>query len=248
MRHPALAPGPVAIAHRGGSLEAEENTLEAFQYAAGLGFRDIETDVHATRDGVAVIHHDPTLERMTGDRRAIAEMDWAELARVRTHGGAAIPRVEEALAAFPEVRFIFELKAKRSAAALAPLVAGELDRVAVGAFAPEHTGDARARLGEGLLWSPGRPGVLGLWLQGWGLPLPRPSFRVMHVPPVFRGVPVVTPRLVRAAARHGVAVQVWTVDEPGEMARLYDMGVHAVMTDRPSVLREVMRARGAWDA
>ena len=78
------------------------------------------------------------------------------------------------------------------------------------------------------------------------MPLGRPAFRVMHVPPVFRGIPVVTPRLVRAAARHGVAVQVWTVDEAAEMARLLDMGVHAVMTDRPSVLREVMRARGAW--
>jgi glycerophosphoryl diester phosphodiesterase len=236
----------VAIAHRGGSLEAEENTLEAFEYAVGLGFRDIETDVHATRDGVAVIHHDATLTRMTGDGRAIAEMDWAEVARVRTHGGAAIPRVEEALGAFPDVRFIFELKARASAAALAPLVRGHMERVAVGAFAPEHTAEARARLGDGLLWSPGRPGVLGLWLQGWGLPLGRPAFRVMHVPPVFRGIPVVTPRLVRAAARHGVAVQVWTVDEAGEMERLYDMGVHAVMTDRPSVLREVMRRRGAW--
>jgi glycerophosphoryl diester phosphodiesterase len=70
----------------------------------------------------------------------------------------------------------------------------------------------------------------------------------MHVPPAFRGIPVVTPRLVRAAARHGVAVQVWTVDEAAEMERLLDMGVHAVMTDRPSVLREVMRARGAWGA
>ena len=155
--------------------------------------------------------------------------------------------MEEALAAFPDVRFIFELKAKGSAAVLAPLVRDHMERVAVGAFAPEHTAEARARLGERLLWSPGRPGVLGLWLQGWGLPLGRPAFRVMHVPPVFRGIPVVTPRLVQAAARHGVAVQVWTVDEAAEMARLYDMGVHAVMTDRPSVLREVMRARGAWD-
>jgi glycerophosphoryl diester phosphodiesterase len=121
-------------------------------------------------------------------------------------------------------------------------------RVAVGAFVPEHTAEARARLGDGLLWSPGRPGVLGLWLQGWGLPLPRPGFRVMHVPPAFRGIPVVTRRLMRAARRHGVAVQVWTVDEAAEMERLLDMGVHAVMTDRPSVLRDVMRARGLWAA
>jgi glycerophosphoryl diester phosphodiesterase len=246
--HPALPPGPVAIAHRGGSLEAEENTMEAFARAVGLGYRDIETDVHATRDGVAVIHHDATLARMTGDPRAIAGMDWAELSRVRTHGGAAIPRLDETLAAFPEVRFVLELKAPRSAEALAPVVreAGALDRIAVGAFEPRHTAEARARLGDGLLWSPGRPGVLALWLQGWGLPLPRPAFRVIHVPPAFRGIAVVTPRLVRAAARHGVAVQVWTVDEAAEMERLLDMGVHAVMTDRPTVLREVMRRRGAW--
>jgi glycerophosphoryl diester phosphodiesterase len=246
MSHPALPPGPVAIAHRGGSLEAEENTLEAFAYAVGLGFRDIETDVHTTRDGVAVIHHDATLERMTGDPRAIAAMDWAEVARVRTHGGAAIPRVDEALAAFPEVRFVLELKAGGAAVALAPVLRRELDRVAVGGFEPRHTAEARTRLGDGLLWSPGRRGVLGLWLRGWGLPLPRPGFRVVHVPPVFRGIPVVTRRFVSAAARAGVAVQVWTVDEADEMERLLDMGVHGVMTDRPSVLRAVMRARGAW--
>jgi glycerophosphoryl diester phosphodiesterase len=244
--HPALPPGPLAIAHRGGSLEAEENTMEAFAYAVGLGYRDIETDVHATRDGVAVIHHDATLERMTGDARAIAEMDWTEVARLRTHGGAAIPRAEEALAAFPQVRFVFELKAPRSAEALAPLIRDALDRVAVGGFEPAHTADARARLGDGLLWSPGRPGVLALWLQGWGLPLPRPAFRVMHVPPTYKGIPVVTPGLVRAAGRHEVAVQVWTVDDGAEMERLLDMGVHAVMTDRPTVLRDVMRRRGEW--
>jgi glycerophosphoryl diester phosphodiesterase len=245
--HPALPPGPVAIAHRGGSLEAEENTMEAFAHAVGLGYRDIETDVHATRDGVAVIHHDPTLARMAGDGRAIAEMDWAEVARVRTHGGAAIPRVDEALASFPDVRFVFELKAQAAAEALAPALRGApLGRVAVGGFDPRHTARARALLGEGLLWSPGRAGVLGLWLGAWGAPAPRPAFRVMHVPPAFRGIPVVTPRVVKAAARQGVAVQVWTVDAEAEMERFLDMGVHGVMTDRPSVLREVMRRRGVW--
>ena len=220
--------------------------MEAFARAVSLGYRDIETDVHATGDGVAVLHHDPTLERMTGDPRAIAGMDWADLARIRTHGGAAIPRVAEALEAFPEVRFVLELKADRSAEALAPVIRGALDRVAVGGFEPSHVAEARARLGEGLLWSPGRRGVLAFWLRAWGLPLPRPEFGVLHVPPVYGRVPVVTRRFVRAAARHGVAVQVWTVDEASEMERLLDIGVHGVMTDRPSLLREVMRRRGQW--
>ncbi|MCT4682723.1 MAG: glycerophosphodiester phosphodiesterase family protein, partial [Roseicyclus sp.] len=103
-RHPFLDhPTPTAVAHRGGALEAEENTLEAFEPAVGLGYTHVETDVHATRDGVAVIHHDPTLERMTGDAARIADLDWADVARIRTHGGAAIPRAEELLAAFPRL-------------------------------------------------------------------------------------------------------------------------------------------------
>jgi glycerophosphoryl diester phosphodiesterase len=244
--HPALPPGPVAIAHRGGSLEAEENTLEAFAYAVGLGFRDIETDVHATRDGVAVIHHDTTLGADDGGH--------ARHRRDGLGGGGAGPHPwrrghpagGRGAGGLPGGAFRLRAEGGGAAAALAPVLRGELDRVAVGGFEPRHTAEARARLGDGLLWSPGRRGVLGLWLRGWGLPLPRPGFRVVHVPPVFRGIPVVTPRFVRAAARAGVAVQVWTVDEAGEMERLLDMGVHGVMTDRPSVLRAVMRARGVW--
>ncbi len=90
-------PRPVAIAHRGGSLEAEENTLPAFARAVALGYGHVETDVHLTADGEVVIHHDASLLRMTGDPRAIAALTWAELHRVRTHGGARIPRLADLL-------------------------------------------------------------------------------------------------------------------------------------------------------
>ena len=71
--HPFLsAPNAVAIAHRGGALEGEENTLPAFAKAAALGFSHVELDVHATRDGVVIIHHDPDLLRLCDDPRKIA--------------------------------------------------------------------------------------------------------------------------------------------------------------------------------
>lgn len=248
-RHPFLAHArPLAVAHRGGSLEAEENTMPAFAHAVALGYSHVETDVHATRDGVAVIHHDATLARMTGDPRAIADLDWAELARLRTKGGAAIPRVGALLSAFPALNITFELKCDRVAQPLADAItqARALDRVCVGSFSAARTAAIRGLLGHALCWSPAHAGVGALWLAGFGLPLPRPDFAVVQVPPVFRGIPVVTRRFVAAAERRGVDVQVWTVNEADEMIGLLDLGVGAIMTDRPGLLRDVLAARGQW--
>ena len=241
-------PRPLAVAHRGGSLEAEENTMEAFAHAVALGYSHVETDVHATRDGVAVIHHDVTLARMTGDPRAIADLDWAKLAQIRTHGGATIPRVDQFLAAFPDLNITFELKCDHVAAPLADAIgqAGAMGRVCVGSFSAARTAAIRGLLGPDLRWSPAHAGVGALWLAGFGLPVPRPDFAVVQVPPVFRGIPVVTRRFVAAATRLGVDVQVWTVNEPDQMARLLDLGVGAIMTDRPRVLRDLLQARGQW--
>ena len=248
-RHPFLvSDGPTPVAHRGGSLEAEENTMPAFERALEMGYRHIETDVHATRDGVAVIHHDTTLERMFGDPRALADLEWAEVATLRTAEGQGVPRVDEFLAAFPQVKVTFELKCDRVAAPLAEVItrADALMRVCVGSFEPERTAQARTLLGPQVCWSPAHRGVAALWLAGWGLPMGGIDFPVVQVPLTYKGLPVVTPRLLRAAKARGVAVQVWTVDDASEMERLLDMGVDAIMTDRPSVLRDVLRDRGAW--
>ena len=60
------------------------------------------------------------------------------------------------------------------------------------------------------------------------------------------GIPIVTGRSVGAADRHGVQVHVWTIDEPAEIERLLDLGVHGIMTDRPLVLKEILQRRGQW--
>ncbi len=249
MTHPFLDfPHPIAFAHRGGSLEAEENTMEAFARAVEMGFTHIETDVHATRDGVVVIHHDETLERMTGEVARIADLDRADLATIRTHGGAAIPTARELLASFPRLRVNFELKCDRSPGLLAEAIRGAdaLPRVCVGSFEARRTAAIRAALGPALCWSPAQSGVLGVWLAGWGLPTPRSAFPVLQVPPAHKGIAVVTPRFVRAASARGIDVQVWTVDEADQMAQLLEIGVRGIMTDRPSVLKDVLVARGEW--
>ncbi len=249
--HPFLDhPRPIAIAHRGGAQEVEENTMAAFAHAVGLGYSHVETDVHATADGVAVIHHDDTLERMTGDPRPIAALDWAELSRLRTKGGQAIPRLDDLLAEHPRLFLTLEAKSDACVDPMARAIrdAGALDRVCIGAFDPRRTARARDLLGPDLCWSPAHAGVARLWAAGWGLPVGRLPYPCVQVPPAFRGIPVVTPRLLAAAHSRGVQVHVWTVNEGAEMARFLEMGVDGLMTDRPTLLREIMQRRGQWPA
>lgn len=241
-------PRPFAFAHRGGSLEAEENTMPAFERAVSLGFTHVELDVHATRDGFVVIHHDQTLERMAGDRRAIADLDWAQLARVRTLGGAQVPRLDELLSSFPDLFINIEPKSEHVLAPLADLLrqADALSRIGIGCFDPRRTARMCNLLGGNVAWSPAHAGVFRLWLCGWGLPAGRLNFPMVQVPTDFHGVPIVTSRFVNAAHERGIQVHVWTVDEEAEMDRLLDLGVDALMTDRPSLLRAVLQRRGQW--
>ncbi|TVR11131.1 MAG: glycerophosphodiester phosphodiesterase [Salinarimonadaceae bacterium] len=248
-RHPYLDyPLPIAFAHRGGGLEAEENTMAAFERAVGLGYTHVELDVRATSDGVVVIHHDETLERMTGDSRAVAELDWAELSRVTTRGGETAPRLDELLSAFPGLCVNIEPKSDSVLEPLAELLrrADAVSRVGIGCFDPNRTLALRRMLGEELCWSPAHAGVLRLWLAGWGLPIATDAFQMVQVPMRYRGVPVVTRRFVEVAHARGVQVHVWTVDEEAEMERLLNLGADALMTDRPSLLRAVLQRRGQW--
>ncbi|MCU0911485.1 MAG: glycerophosphodiester phosphodiesterase [Rhodobacteraceae bacterium] len=247
--HPFLDhPRPIAFAHRGGSLEVEENTLAAFGHAVALGYSHVETDVQATADGVAVVFHDDTLDRMAGRPGRIGAMTWAELSAVRLAGGGEIPRLDAVLEAFPGLFLNLEAKSDAAVEPMARAIraAGALGRVCVGAFAPARTARLRAALGEGLAWSPAHAGVARVWAAGWGLPVPRPDFPCVQVPMRFRGIPVVTRRFVRAAHARGVQVHVWTVDEEAWMERLLGLGVDGIMTDRPSLLKAVLQRRGQW--
>ncbi|MEO6120931.1 MAG: glycerophosphodiester phosphodiesterase family protein, partial [Acidimicrobiales bacterium] len=75
-------------------------------------------------------------------------------------------------------------------------------------------------------------------------PPPMPH-AALQVPPSFEGIEVVDEAFVAAAHACGLAVHVWTIDEPDEMVCLLDLGVDGVMTDCPSVLAEVLAARSA---
>ncbi len=96
------------IAHRGGSLEADENTLAAFTDAYAKGLRAFETDVRITKDDQLVLMHDDTVDRTTGGHGAIETMTADEVKALRTKkSGSAVPFLAELLAAFKDKPGVF---------------------------------------------------------------------------------------------------------------------------------------------
>lgn len=245
--HPYLEwEGPLPIAHRGGTSEHPENTLPAFARAVELGFTYLETDVHATSDGQLVAFHDPDLERTCGRPGAIAELPLSEVAAARVDGREPIPLFRDLVEAFPSARFNVDCKDDR---ALEPLIAELrrldcLDRVCLGSFSDRRLKRLRREFGPTLCTSLG-PREITLLTAGSPVPA---GGRAAQVPVSAGPVTIVTRRMVDRCHRRGLQVHVWTIDDPAEMARLLDLGVDGIMTDRPEVLRSVLESRGQWSA
>jgi len=243
--HPFLDwPGPIPFAHRGGASEVPENTMPAFQYAVDLGFVYLETDVHATADGVLVAFHDDDLLRTTGRTGRISELPWSEVSTARVDGREPIPLFEDLLTAFPDARVNVDCKSDAAVPALVSAVrrTGVIDRICVGSFSDARLGRLRRELGPDLLTSMGPRQIAALKLLGRRIG----NSTVAQVPVRQGRVTVTDQRFVQRAHRAGAVVHVWTIDEPEEMHRLLDLGVDGLMTDRPAVLREVLESRGQW--
>jgi glycerophosphoryl diester phosphodiesterase len=246
----------IALAHRGGALlpanRWRENSRHAFTQAAELGYRYLETDVHATADGVLIAFHDDQLDRVTDGTGRIADQRWVDVRRARIGGQDPIPTLAELLETFPEHRFNIDIKAP---GAIAPLAAtidafGAHDRICVGSFGHDRLRAFRRLMGPRVATSVGRPGVA--WTRFVPL-LPRlvnDVGVVLQIPvrwPIAgREVRLVTRDLVRRAHAAGKLVHVWTIDDAAEMNALIDLGVDGLVSDRIDVLREVCRARGIW--
>ncbi|MEU4114958.1 glycerophosphodiester phosphodiesterase [Kitasatospora sp. NPDC028055] len=251
--HPFLDhPGPLAFAHRGGELGHPENSLAAFEAAVALGYRYLETDVHATADGVLVAFHDSRLDRVTDRAGAVAELLWETVRRARIGGTEPVPLLEDLLGAFPGARFNVDVKA---APAVRPLVeavrrTNAWDRVCVGGFSDRRIAAVRAAAGPRLATSLGPREVARLRLRSLAGPLARggaPFAGVCaQVPERHRGIRVVDRAFVRAAHRLGLQVHVWTVDDATRIRSLLDLGVDGIMADRIDVLKGVLGERGCW--
>lgn len=247
-----LAPGFVPMAHRGGSLLTSnlgiENTLHAFTNAVDLGYRYLETDVHATRDGHLVAFHDPDLGRVTGVAGRIADLTLEQVRAALVGGKEHVPTLEELLDAFPTARFNIDLKAEGAVPLLVETITrhAATQRVCVGSFSRRRLTRFR-HLVPGVVTAASTPEVMAM-----AMGYVRRGRRdvVFQVPISHRvgpvTVPIVTPRTVRAVHRAGRKVHVWTIDDVETMHRLIDWGVDGIVTDRPDLLKAVLHTRGMW--
>ena len=238
-----------AYAHRGGALEACENSPAAFASAVGLGFDFLETDVRPTSDGVAVLHHDATLDRTTDLMGPVRQHSWRRVRRAVLGDGQSPWRLEDLLDAFPHAHVNIDLKE-------AGVVSPALDairrtrawsRVTITSFSTARLRTVRRLTPSWVETSAGprevvahRLGVASWHLRGTRLP------HRLQVPDRIRGRLVVDAGFLARARARSLAVDVWTVNDAADMRRLLDLGVDGIMTDVPSVLRDVLAERGTW--
>ncbi len=260
---PAERGAVLALAHRGGARHPDvvglENTMAAFDAAVSLGFRYLETDVHATRDGELLAFHDDHLGRLTDGAGRIRDHAYAEVSVLRVAGREPIPRLAELLEAFPQARFNVDLKCPGAIDPMVELVTrmGLHDRVLVGSFTERVLRRFRDRMAaRGPARVPTSCGVATVAIAkalpgGAGMrrlpALLRDTGSVFQVPHRHRGLRIVDRRFVAQAHAAGRHVHVWTVDDRAEMEHLLDLGVDGLITDRPDVLRDVLAGRGLWE-
>ena len=169
----------------------------------------------------------------------VNERTAAELADVD------VPTLSDVLARYSTTGIIIELKERGSE--LARAVVGDvrranaIGRVCLGSFSVTALRAARAAAPD-IMTSGARFDVRMALYRSWcGLSPGRVSYQAFQVPETSGGTRVVTPRFVELAHKSGIAVQVWTIDEPEDIRRLLSWGVDGIISDRPDVAAEVVK-------
>lgn len=240
---------PRVLAHRGLAVDAPENSMLAFVHAMDAGASYLETDVHATADGVAVLAHDPSLDRVAGHDLTIEAMLWQDLAAVDLGRGEQVPGLREALLALPDARWNIDLK---SDAAVVPAVravveAKAADRVLLTSFSERRRRQAQALLPTAA--TSASQAIVAKALVALRLGMRGALERILEpvvalqVPRRAGRVEIVTERSVAALHAAGVEVHVWTVNETDEMRELLDLGVDGIVTDRCDLAVRVVAER-----
>jgi len=241
-----VARKPAVVAHRGASGECPENTLAAFRRAIELGADFFETDVRLSRDGVAVLMHDGTLDRTTDGAGPIADLTLEEIKRLDAgswkageFAGERVPTLAQALElAAGRIRVCIEIKDPAAVEHVIEAVrAAKMDdQVIVLCF-----DDAVLARTRGL--APQIPRLLLVGMQGPGDPPTEEIIRRCRaVEAAVMGVSHkgASRDLVEAAHAAGIRVLFWTVNDPERMGELIALGADAIGSDSPD---EVLRIR-----
>jgi glycerophosphoryl diester phosphodiesterase len=237
----------LAIAHRGASGYAPENTLAAFRKAVAMGAGFIETDLQLSRDARFVAIHDATVNRTTNGQGSVHGLTLAELRRLDAgswfggeFAGERIPTIEEILefAKKHDVVFYLELKPSGSWGGEHALISalresGEIARTVVISFDPAML--TAIRKIEPTL-------MTGLLFDGQ-IESPLDKATEIGARQIALRGDLVSPRLLKEARQRDLQVICWTVNHPGHMRLLAEAGVDGMMSDYPDRLLELSRRK-----
>lgn len=234
------------FAHRGSTEGgAVENTLSAFKYAVSHGITYLETDVQATKDGVAVLFHDKNLLRLAGLRSRISAFTYDELRNLATpFGKLQIPKLSEALQTFPNAKFNIDFKTEDAITpGLKAIVeAGAESRVLVSSFSPARRALALSKL-PGAATSADAWLSFKLWL--WHKLRANVLFNRLATTIVALQVPVKmgpirfdNAELISKLNTVCVEVHFWTINDLNEARRLKALGAVGIVTDCGKLMAE----------
>ncbi|MDB4591705.1 glycerophosphodiester phosphodiesterase family protein [Gammaproteobacteria bacterium] len=229
------------LAHRGGSIESYENTVESFQYSIELGCKYIETDVQLSSDGKPYIFHDDSIKRLTGQDLLFNELHSADIDKIRIFNNLKIPLLKDVLLKFPNTKFQIDVKTDEVAMPSLEIIhqINAENRVCIASFSSARLERVSAKYPE-ICISMGPKEIVKLLLSSFGLYGKKIPGDCLQVPIYQYGIKLVTKRFVSFIHSKGLKIIVWTINDEKTMKMLFDMGVDGVITDKPKKLFEVI--------
>jgi glycerophosphoryl diester phosphodiesterase len=256
---------PMVIAHQGGELLAPSNTMASFTNAANLGVDVLETDIHITKDGHLVTIHDPTVDRTTNGKGAVADLTLAEIQELDAGyhfkdldgtdsfrgKGVYIPTVEEMFQTFRDMKIEIEIKDDNPSERIEE-IASKLwalikkyqmeDKVLVASF-DQGIMETFEKFALGrVATSAGREEVKSfvVFHKFYLRNLYVPQVDAFQIPTEDSGFDLTDKKLINGAHRLGMDIHYWTIDDPKTMKELIDAGADGILTNRPDLLLDLL--------
>jgi len=237
--------GLAVMAHRGGSLEAPENTIESFKYAIEIGSDIIETDIQLSSDGVPYIFHDDDLKRIPGIEKDFNDLLASEIDELNIFGDFKIPTLEETLKQFPDTKFQIDFKTDEVVDPAIEII-NKLPHVkknlCVASFSSQRLQKIKSKLSD-VTYSMGPHEVLKLLLKSFGIYRGEVGGDCLQIPIYRYGIKIVTKRFVDFCKRENIKISVWTINSTEEMDYLIDLDVDGIITDKPKALINLLASR-----
>ena len=237
--------GLAVMAHRGGSLEAPENTIESFKYALEIGSDIIETDIQLSSDGIPYIFHDDDLKRIPGIEKNFNQLLASEIDELNIFDDCKIPTLEETLKQFPNTRFQIDFKTDEvvdPAIEIINKLPNIKKNLCVASFSSQRLQKIKSKLSD-VTYSMGPHEVLKLLLKSFGIYRGEISGDCLQIPIYRYGIKIVTRRFVDFCKRENIKISVWTINSIEEMDYLIDLDVDGIITDRPKALINLLASK-----